>query len=199
MDRPWLAAVGVLIVIVVLVDLVWTTIAVSGGRGPLTNVLAKTVWKSVSGRSHRVLQLAGVSILVGLLLTWLALLWAGWSVVFFADTRSVVDAATQTPADPVAKIAYAAGALAGAGAGFTASAGGWQLANNVAALCGLALFTLAISYLVQVVSATTQKRAAAMHIAGLGEGPAQIVAPGLGNSRWAPSGARSRRLPRNWR
>lgn len=181
MDRPWLAAAGGLIVVVVLVDVVWTAIAVSGGRGPLTDLLAKVLWRSASGRrSHRVLRLAGLSILIGLLLTWVVGLWVGWSLVFFGDARSVVDASTQVPADALATIAYAAGALAGAGAGFTAASGGWQLANNVAALCGLALVTLAISYLVQVVSATTHKRAIAVHIAGLGAGPAEIVARGAG-------------------
>lgn len=117
---------------------------------------------------------------MGVLLTWVLAMVAGWALLFNGDDAAVVDSSSQAPADVVAKIAYAAGALAGAGAGYTASTGGWQLANNVAALCGLALFTLAISYLLQVVTAATQKRALALHISGLGAGPAEIAAAGAG-------------------
>ena len=181
MDRPWLAAAGIALVWIVLVDVAWTTIAVAGGRGPVTNMVAHSLWSTVRGaRSHRVLHLAGVLILVTVLVTWVLAMLAGWALLFNADDASVVDSSSQAPAGAVAKVAYAAGALAGAGAGYTATTGGWQLANNIAALGGLALFTLAISYLLQVVSAATQKRATAVHISGLGAGPAEIVAAGAG-------------------
>ena len=43
--------------------------------------------------------------------------------------------------------------MAGAGAGFTASTGFWELVNNVSALTGLAFFTLAVTFVLRVVTA----------------------------------------------
>lgn len=66
--------------------------------------------------------------------------------------------------------------MAGAGAGYTAGTGAWELANNISALLGLAEFTLAVTYLFQVVTATSHKRAVAHVLNGLGDTPGDIAA-----------------------
>ncbi|MBW3577312.1 MAG: hypothetical protein KY462_06155 [Actinobacteria bacterium] len=180
--KALLLVAGSVLIVVGITDLVWTTIAVAGGRGPVTDVMAHRMWRPVvrGDRSHRTLQLAGYAITLSVPVAWVVLVWGGWSLVFLSSHGSVVDAATQQPAPAVAKVAYAAGALSGAGAGYTAGAPVWQLANNVAALLGLAMFTLAVTYIFQVVTAVSRARALASRIDGLGNSPADAVAAALG-------------------
>ncbi len=187
-DTPWMVALGAAVVVLTLVDLSWTVVAAAGGRGPLSNVVARSLWRlaTIGRPSHRRLQLAGYQVAVGLPILWVALAWAGFATMFLADDDAVVNAATQQPGPALARVAYAAGAMAGAGAGFTAGTATWQLVNNVAALVGLAIFTLAVTYLIQLVTAVSRERAMCARIAGLGGSPVEAVAiaarsPGLGH------------------
>lgn len=198
MDRPWLLVIGIVVVLLVLVDVAWTSLGAGAGRGPITRVVGRGIWRAASGTTHhRLLQATGYAILISLLLTWVLGMWLGWALIFNADDESIVKSSTQDPASILARIAYAAGAMAGAGAGFTAATDGWQLANNVAALCGLALFTLGLAYLVQAVTAASQKRATAVHINGLGADPVAIVASGAGESSLGPIGSQVTSLSTN--
>lgn len=61
----------------------------------------------------------------------------------------------------------------------------WELVNNISAIIGLALVTLSLTYLLQVVNAVTNERTVASQIAGLGPAPVEGVthaaaAPRLG-------------------
>lgn len=189
MDHPLLAVAGLALVCLVILDVAWSALAISAGRGPLTGSIGRGLWRLVRGTEHhRVLKLTGYIIVGTLLVTWVLGMWAGWALLFNADSESVVRSSSQEPASVLGKIAYAAGAMAGAGAGLVAASDGWQLANNIAALCGLALFTLAISYLVQLIPAATQRRATAVQIHGLGDEPVGIVAAGAGRPALGATG-----------
>lgn len=74
------------------------------------------------------------------------------------------------------KVAYAAGGLAGAGASLVAGSEPWQLLNNVSALVGLALFTLGLAYVIQVVNGVARERTVASQIAALGDNAVDAVA-----------------------
>lgn len=58
---------------------------------------------------------------------------------------------------------------------YVPAAGPWQLATVCATISGLALTTAAITYLIPVVSAVTERSVQAATIAGLGSGPHGIV------------------------
>lgn len=176
--------VGVVIVVATLVDLAWTTIAVAAGGGPLSRAVTRLVSAVLTvGRpsAHR-RQIAGYLTVVALPLTWVALLLAGYSLAYLSGDHAIVDANKPGGVGIVATVAYAAGGLAGAGAGFTASRGFWELVNNLSALTGLALFTLAVTFVLRVVTADAQARAAAWTISGLGSDPHDIVSKALHES-----------------
>lgn len=180
-------AVGAMIVVAIMLDVVWTTIAVGGGRGVVANAVG---WKVASlGRlgspGHRRLQIVGVLVAAAIPATWLLLVWGGFSLIFLADTSAVVDSVTQKPTSALGRIAFAAGGLAGAGAGLIAATPGWQLVNNLSAIVGLILVTLSLTYLLQVVNAVAAERATFSQVSALGSGPVDAVlaalpAPGLG-------------------
>ncbi len=186
-DHWWLVLVGAAIVVLVIVDLVWTTIGVGEGRGPVSNAVARSVWKlgRAGHPSHLRLRVTGILAAVSVPTVWVSLLWLGFALMFLADEEAVVDAATQQPTSALGRIAFAAGGLAGAGASLVAGSEAWELVNNVAAILGLTLVTLSLTYLLRVVNAVSAERATSSEIAGLGPSPSEAVAealaiPGLG-------------------
>lgn len=186
MNTP-LLIVGALLVVVVLVDVVWTTITAGGGRGPLSNAVARGLWRvgRVGAPGHRRREVLGVVVAAAVPALWVLLAWGGFTLVFLADDQAVVDAATQQPTSALGRVAFAAGGLAGAGASLVAGSPPWELVNNLSAIIGLALVTLSLTYLLQVVNAVTSERTVASQIAGLGPAPVEAVAhastaPGLG-------------------
>lgn len=148
----WSFVAGVALVGVAFVDLVWTTIAVSHGRGPLTNAVGYGIWRlAVRTGRHRVLQWTGYLVVLLVPLLWIALVWAGFVLMFLSEPGSVQQASPPyADASRVATLAYVTVGLAGAGAGFVAGGPLWQLLNNISALVGLALFTFVLTYLFQV-------------------------------------------------
>lgn len=176
-DHGWLLALGLFVVSLTALDVAWTAVAAAAGRGPLSTVVAEAAWRlfTVGNVSRRRRQIAGYLIVVTLPVTWALLLVCGFSLLYFSGDRPIVDANRPGPVTPVAVVAYAVGGLAGAGAGFTASSGFWELVNNVSALAGLAFFTLVITFVVRVVTADARGRSAASQIAGLGSDPVEVV------------------------
>lgn len=186
-DTPVLALIGAAVVVAAVIDLVWTTLAVGAGRGPLANRVAEGVYHvGRSGSpSHRRLEVLGVVVAVAVPATWVLLAWCGFALMFLADDDAVLVAASQGPVGALGRIAYAAGSLAGAGASLAAGTETWVLVNNVAAITGLTLVTLSMTYLFQVVTAVAGQRAGMSQIAALGSDPVDAVrralsAPGLG-------------------
>lgn len=181
MDLPWLLAVGVAVVLAALIDLLLTTVRVGDRRGPITAVIAHTVWRAVMlGRaSHQRRSLAGVAATVAVLAAWVVLPLVGFTCMFLSEVDAVIDSSSGTPTSALGRLAYATGGLAGAGASLVAGSAGWQLVNNVAALVGLTVAALAVTFVLQVVTTVTQERAMAGGVAALGTTPADAVTAGL--------------------
>lgn len=175
---------GVLVVCLTLVDLTWTAIAVAAGAGPISRAVTAATWQifTLGKPSDRRRQFAGYLSVIALPLSWIALLLTGFSLMYLAGDAPIVDANKPGGVGVLSTIAYAAGGLAGAGAGFTASSGFWELINNLSALTGLGLFTLAITFVFRVVTADAQARATAWSIAGLGSDPYEIISNALAES-----------------
>lgn len=181
MDQPWLFVIGVAVVLLSLYDLLATTLAVGAGRGPIGETVARAS-RGIGhlGRpTHARLRVVGVAAAALVPSLWVGLLWLGFALMFLSDAQAVLDSASQQPASVLGRIAFAAGGLAGAGAGLLAGTEVWQLANNVAAIVGLAVVTLGLTYLFQVVTHVTTDRAMASRIAGRGRSPSEAVATAL--------------------
>lgn len=179
------AVVGVGLIALALVDVYVTTIAAGAGGGPLTRAISSGVRRTalVLPRRdvHRRLQMSGHAVLLAVVFGWLLLIWGGFALLFLSDPHSVMNSATTQPAGVVAKLAYAAGALAGAGAGYVATSGGWEFINNAAALVGLAWAALTLAYVLQVVTAASKVRAMAIRILGIADEPVAMAAAGAGD------------------
>lgn len=183
MDSQLLFAAGMLLIALAMTDMIWTVVASARGSGPFTHLFAVGVY-DLAGRwardRHRLLEVLGYGILVGIVLSWVIAVWLGLTLAFLSDPGAVVDASTQQPASWIARAGYAMGALAGAGASYVAGNGWWVLLNNAGAVLGLAVVTLTLTYLFQVVSATSHNRALALQILGIADRPAALARLGLG-------------------
>lgn len=182
---------GLALVLVVLVDAVVTTLSVGSKEGWLSRALTRTLWHGLrwTGRSSRVPSLlppVGVLLLTATVLTWVGLLWAGTALALASDGGSVVNAETREPAGPADLLYYAGFTVFTLGVGdYVATGGGWRVLTAAMSFAGLALITLSITYLLNVVRAVVDRRSLAAHIHGLGCTPQQIVVGGWDGSAFS--------------
>lgn len=179
-----LMIVGVLLLLTALVDVVWTAVAAGSGAGPLSSRFTRMLW-NVALRAHSatpsptVLTVAGVLIVLCVLLSWIALVLAGWLLVFSSADGAVRAASTGAPGDLTDRVYFTGYTVFTLGIGdFVPGDGVWQLATVLATGSGLVLVTLSITYLVPVASAVVQRRQLASQIAGLGRSGQEIVLRG---------------------
>ncbi|WP_236824825.1 MULTISPECIES: potassium channel family protein [unclassified Blastococcus] len=179
----WWDALGLAIVAFAVVDEVRTTLAVASGPGPLTRLVTGAVWRLA--RRPAVADAAAVRavggpgvILVGLTVgAWFSLLWLGWSLVFLGDGRAVVGSSTGAPASLWERFYFAGYSIATLGnGGYQPDGAGSQLATMAAALSGMLLITLGVSYLTSVISAVVVKRSFAAEVTGFGQTGADMAA-----------------------
>ena len=176
----WMLVVGACLLVLVAYDAVATTLSTSNPAGPLTARLWRTWWRiarrAARGPHSGWLKTAGPGSLVVTATVWLLLLWTGWTLVFSADPDAVVSATTRSPADWSERAYFAGYTAFTLGVGDYVPVGAvWQLLTVVASVSGLALTTVAITYLVPVVTAVTQRRQQASNIAALGQDGTEIV------------------------
>ncbi len=179
-----LGALGLAIILFVVSDVLRTTLLLEGG-GPLTTRLSNSLWgialrvhghRRHSRASHRRLSAVGVAILLTTVSVWIALIWAGWTMVFSISPEAVVETSTGRPADLVARLYFTGYTLITLGMGdFRPGPGVWQIATALAAANGFFLITLAIAFVLPLISAVVQKRQTAAYIASLGSTPNEIL------------------------
>ncbi len=175
-----LALAGVAIVAFTLVDLIWTTVAAGSGPGPLTARVAPRLWQLAlwvysRTHSHRLLSASAVVIVFALLTVWLLLVLAGWWMVFLSSSSALLTS-TGSPADAMSRLYFMGTSMFTLGnAEFRPGGPIWQVAILVAGGTGLMLVTLAVTYLVPVASAVSERRAFANYVASLGESPHDIL------------------------
>jgi hypothetical protein len=176
--------VGLSLIVLALVDVAWTTIAAGSGAGPVTSRIGDGLWRAslaVHRRrpSHRLLSLAGVAIVFVVLAAWIAMILAGWSLVFGVAPGAVRDATTGVPADFGDRLYFVGYTVFTLGIGdYVPGDGTWQLATIAATGTGLVMVTLSITYLVPVASAVGGRREVAAYISSLGSSPSAILRTG---------------------
>lgn len=171
---------GAAVVGLLMVDALTTTVS-AGGSGPLTRVLTLGIWRLGLAwhrrhPSHRTLSRLGPVVMLTALLAWVALLWLGYTLIFSSNPGQIVSSQTQQPADLAERIYYTGFTVFTLGVGdFVADSDFYRVLTAIAAINGLFLVTLAITYMVPVLSAVVDKRQLACSIHGLGDTPQQIV------------------------
>lgn len=173
---------GGVLVVVTFLDALSTTLWVDGSAGPISSRVAKWSWRAslaLAGHQHRALSLVGPFVLSLIVILWVAMLWLGWTLIFSGDARSILHSSTNMPADWPARFYFVGYLLFTAGLGDYAPNGGtWQLMAVLTNMTGLLLATLAITYILSIITAVVQKRAFASQVSGLGRNAAEIVESG---------------------
>jgi hypothetical protein len=163
--------VGLLLVVVVVVDVYVTTISMHGG-GPVTSRMTDRAWKWAVTRprtSDRFLEVFGAMLLPGVILTWVLALYAGWVLVFAGHPDAVVDASTLVPADLLDRIYFTGYLITTLGNGeLRPDAALWKTLTVLASMTGLMIITLAITYVMPVLTAVMHKRQIARSITAMG-------------------------------
>lgn len=176
-----LVIVGTGLVLLALVDVAVTALPVASRGGPVTAVLAEALWRvpprrAERGTRHKALQAASFTIVVVVVGAWVLLLWAGWSLVFMGGDAAVVEATSGQPAGGWARVYYAGFSAFSLGTGdYRPEGTPWQLASVVSVLTGMSVLTLAVTYVLGVVSAETHKRQVASSIAAMGASPEDVL------------------------
>ncbi|WP_408959360.1 ion channel [Natrinema sp. 74] len=174
--------VGAVLLGVAVVDLLWTTLWVEGGAGPLTSRLMAWTWsvfKRIGDRNSRLLTLAGPAILVVGLSVWILLLWAGWTLIFASGAHPLIDTIDKGPLSWFEHVYVTGYTIFTLGNGdYVPRDGVWQLAVTLATASGMLFVTLIVTYVLSVLDAVTQKRSFASDVSGLGTSGDEIVRAG---------------------
>ena len=176
----WFFLGGLAAIVFTMIDALRTTLAVRGG-GPLTGQVAQGLWRGAQRLhrhtgGHRLLRVMGSVIFLTVIALWILMLWGGWTLAFLSAENAVVASATQAPADFWSRVYFTGFTLYTLGIGDYVPQGAlWQVLTALASLNGLFLVTLALTYLVPVVSAAAQEHQLAGTIADLGATPEEII------------------------
>lgn len=177
------AFAGIAVLMVVFTDLIYTTLS-TNGAGFLSDRLSRWLWNAIfflGGKRGRnpLMNQAGVIITIFILIVWILLAWLGNGLLFCADPNSIINGQTRLPATIGEKFYYAGYTLSTLGNGdFYARTTFWKLLTVVVSFSGLSMLTIAITYLLQVVSSEIAKRQLALYIAALGGTPQDILLNG---------------------
>lgn len=161
-------------------DLIYTTFA-PRGAGPISGTVTATVWNILFSicklvNNRRVLGASGILIVLSILVTWVMLLWAGNTLIFLSDKEAVVSSETGLPANVYERIYFAGYNLSTMGNGdFKAGTNAFLIYTAFISFSGLIAITIAISYMVPVLSAVTQRRALSIRIASIGHSPQAML------------------------
>jgi hypothetical protein len=177
----WLVlALGGAILVIAVIDPLWTTIWVDGHAGPITRRFGRVVDRLLAlviRADHRMLSLAGPVVLITTVLFWALLLWTGWVVLFSADAGALLDPHTKVPATLAGRIYFTGYTMFTLGNGDFAPQGGfWQIASSVTSLSGLFLLTLSVTYVLAVIEAVVAMRSFASQVWALGHSSEELVA-----------------------
>ncbi|MES1026406.1 potassium channel family protein [Gloeocapsa sp. BRSZ] len=173
---------GLLLVLLSLLDALWTALWVDGGAGPVTSQIINGVWwvmaKLIRTKRNYWLSLAGPLIQTVTVLIWVSLLWAGWVLIFSADSTSLVYTRTPEPqlstlSDRIYFVAYTISTMGNGD--LYPSRGAWEIAASFTSLSGMFLITMVVSFLLSVIGGVTTKQSLASQITGLGNSAEEFI------------------------
>jgi len=171
---------GIILLILTATDLINTSLSVRGA-GFLTRRLSKSIWSVLlvvnkKMGQRKVLQFGGAIILVSILINWLLLIWISASLLFISEPKSLMNVETNTTTTIVNKIFFTGYTLSTLGLGDIEPEGNfWDILTAILSFTGLILISIAITYLIPVVSAEITKRKISVNINTLGGSVQEIL------------------------
>jgi hypothetical protein len=175
--RILLGILGILVLLVTVYDVLWTTLRLTGG-GPITSWATNGLWKTCLRltRSHKALSTLGFLIVLFTVALWMLLIWTGWTLVMAASPRAILQVATGRPANLGERIYFTGSTLVTLGnSEYRPGSPGWRIVSLIAAANGFSMFTLIITYLLPIVNAELDRRRLAVYITALGRTPHEIL------------------------
>lgn len=177
-----LFTLGLILVLLSLLDALWTVLWVDGGQGPVTSQITNGVWwatrKLIGTKRNYWLSLAGPLTQTLTVFVWVSLLWVGWLLMFSADLTSLVYARTPEPQPTtlIDRIYFVAFTISTMGNGdIYPSRGGWEIVTSFTTLSGTLLISMVVSFLLSVIGGVTTKQSLASQITGLGNSAEEFV------------------------
>lgn len=153
-----LVLIGVILVSLTLND-VFETVVVPGGSKASLKVARRVVivilplWKVIAGRRRPISKMFAPAVLVTSFIVWMGLLTTGFALMAYA-TRHHFSPRLNGFADAIYVVATA---LTTVGAGITTASGSARWVIVVAGFCGLAVMTMAVTYLLEVQSSISKR------------------------------------------
>lgn len=171
---------GIVLALWGFVEGLWTALWVDGTSAPLTGRGTTLIWKVMQcvlgRRNHKLLSLSGPVILVSTISLWIIMIILGWTLIFYAAPHAIQNPTTKAYPGFVGRLWYITYVMFSVGNGdFTPQSNTWQLLSAVVAFGGMAMVTLAVTYILQVVSAVTVKRSFASQVSSIGKSPEEFV------------------------
>lgn len=173
-------SLGVILVFLVISDVLISTLA-PRGSGFITERLRAGVWNFFHwicrGKgTNKLLNYAGMFTITAWLAGWLLTFWIGNALIYISDYTSVLVSSSNTSAGPLEKVYFVGYVLSTMGNGdFQPHGDGWRIYTSIISFFGFIIITLAITYLVPVLSAEMGKRKASVYIHSLGTSPDDIL------------------------
>jgi len=171
--------VGILLLALVIVDLIWTSLWVDGGAGPLTKQITNLIWnilRRIDKNSSGILRLSGPLILISILLIWVVILWLAWTFIFASFIGGVVNTARKDAITMIDYLYYAGYVLFTLGNGeITPTNGTVQLLTSIASASGMLNLTLAVSYIFSTLDGVVKRRSFASSISGMASSSVDLV------------------------
>ena len=122
------------------------------------------------------MEFAGAIITAIVLVNWLLLIWASCTIMICSDEKSVMNVETNTSANLVSKIYFTGYTLSTMGNGDMEPGDGfWEFFTALFSFSGLILISIAITYLIPVLSAEIEKRRLSVYITTLGCSATEII------------------------
>lgn len=170
---------GFSITLFALCDLIWTTLWVDGGAGPLSKRVAQLTWKITEKLTYRkkdYFTIVGPVILVVTLLTWVFFMWLGITLFYSGDPQSIINTQGGGPIMWYERMYFTGYTIFTLGLGdYSPQPGFWQIITAFSSGIGIMFLTLGASYVINVVGAVGQKRSFARSITGLGMSSEDIL------------------------
>lgn len=164
--EPWVAFLGVALVVVALSDVFLVVLYLRGGAGVVTPSLSSAVWwtmrriaRAFPARKDDVLSFAGPVLLVTIALVWATLVSVGFALIVWPALGTGIEATDgETSTGFATAIYYAASSLTTLGTGdLVPRTAAWRLLMVAKAAMGFSLLTLVVTYFLSVYSALQRR------------------------------------------
>lgn len=157
---------GLVLLAAVFGDFLQTTLGAQRA-GPLTRAVSGAAWAAARGCcgfagrwAHRYTGPATLSLVAA---NWIGLHWLAWTLIFRSDPAAIVMSRTGEPAGVLETAAYVGAMLSTLGAARAeASTALWDVASALAAVNGMVVLTLSVTFVVNITRTVTEGRAFAV-------------------------------------